>query len=237
VVKLFNVSRFVLMQVADPMPSLEKVTHPLDQAMVVHLAHVIRQATKSFEAFEYAHALHAIEEKFWHFCDNYVELVKGRSYSATDEKGRQSAHAGLYWCLKTFVRLFAPFLPFVTEEIWSWRFAGTGRDALVHLTAWPSMTEVEEIMGDPNAYEVAAEVLSVIRGAKTAAHKGQRWGVAALTVRGASKHLDVLRSVLDDVIRAASVADGATRLVPGGVEGDNHFAVEVVLAGGGTSEA
>lgn len=231
-VKLFNVSRFVLMQLEDPVPPLEKVTHPLDKAMIVHLAQVIRQSTKSFEAFEYAHALHAIEEKFWHFCDHYVELVKGRSYGTTDEKGRQSAHAALYWCLKTFVRLCAPFVPFVTEEIWSWRFAGTGRDALVHLTVWPSVSEVNKITGNPDAYEAAVEVLSFIRGAKTAAHKGQRWGVAGLTVRGASEHLEVLRSVIDDVIRAASVADGVTQLVPSVVKGGSRFEVEVVLAGG-----
>jgi valyl-tRNA synthetase len=232
VVKLFNVSRFVLMQLADPIPGLEKITHPLDRAMIVHMAEVIKHATKSFEAFEYAHALQGIEEKFWHFCDHYVELVKGRSYSDSDLKGRQSAHAALYWCLKTFVRLFAPYMPFITEEIWSWRFAGTGRNALVHLTAWPTIAEVERIVGDASAYEAAVEVLSIIRGVKTSAHKGQRWGVSDLTIRGDSAQLEILRSVVDDVSRAASVADGATKLVPSAVDSGRRFEVQVTLAEG-----
>ncbi|MFO0417756.1 MAG: valine--tRNA ligase, partial [Pseudomonadota bacterium] len=81
VVKLFNASRFVLMQLTDPVPGVDKIVHPLDRAMVSSLAEVVRGATSAFEQFEYAQALQLTEERFWHFCDHYVELVKGRSYS------------------------------------------------------------------------------------------------------------------------------------------------------------
>jgi valyl-tRNA synthetase len=158
--------------------------------------------------------------------------VKTRSYNEQDTIGRESAHASLFWCLKTFIRLFAPFMPYVTEEVWSWRFVGDGRDASVHTTPWPEVTEVTEIEGDPEALAAATEVVSAIRGAKTSAQKGQRWGVSALTIKAARRNLEVLNTVLDDVIRAGSVVEGGTNLVVQEGESFPRFAVDVVLAEG-----
>ena len=230
VVKLFNASRFVLMQLTDPVPGVAAITHPLDRAMVSTLARVVEEATKAFENFEYGLALQITEEQFWHFCDHYVELVKGRSYSETDTAGRESAHAALYWCLKTFLRLFAPFTPYITEEVWSWRFTGSGRDSFVHTTAWPKSAEVAGITGDPDSFQAAVEVVSAIRATKTMAQKGQRWGVSSLVVKGTEASLKALTPVLDDVVRAGSVADGGTKLVPVETIEGPRFGVEVVLA-------
>jgi valyl-tRNA synthetase len=230
VVKLFNASRFVLMQLNDPVPGIEAIKHPLDRAMISSLAQVVESATESFEKFDYAQALQTVEEKFWHFCDHYVELVKGRSYNESDPVNRASAQAALFWSLKTFIRLFAPFMPYVTEEVWSWRFAGEGRDALVHSTQWPSSDEVKGITGDPDAFEAATEVLSVIRGTKTSAQKGQRWGVTALKVSAKESDLAVLGTVLDDVIRAGGVIEGGTQLFTVAGEQDRKFVVDVTLA-------
>jgi valyl-tRNA synthetase len=230
VVKLFNASRFVLMQLTDPVPGVAAITHPLDRAMVSTLARVVEEATKAFENFEYGLALQITEEQFWHFCDHYVELVKGRSYSETDTAGRESAHAALYWCLKTFLRLFAPFTPYITEEVWSWRFTGSGRDSFVHTTAWPKSAEVAGITGDPDSFQAAVEVVSAIRATKTMAQKGQRWGVSSLVVKGTEASLKALTPVLDDVVRAGSVADGGTKLVPVETIEGPRFGVEVILA-------
>jgi valyl-tRNA synthetase len=230
IVKLFNASRFVLMQLTDPVPGVEKITHPLDKAMVSTLSGLVAAATKAFEEYDYALALQITEEQFWHFCDHYVELVKGRSYSETDTTGRESAHAALHWCLKTFVRLFAPFMPYITEEIWSWRFAGVGRDTFVHSTKWPEVSEVAGIEGDPASFAAAVEVVSAIRATKTMAQKGQRWGVSALRVQGSKENLEILTTVLDDVIRAGSVVEGGTKLVPVDSSEGPRFGVEVELA-------
>jgi valyl-tRNA synthetase len=232
VVKLFNASRFVLMQLTDPVPGIEAIKHPLDRAMVSTLAEVVKSATESFEKFDYAQALQTVEEKFWHFCDHYVELVKGRSYNEGDPASRASAQAALFWCLKTFIRLFAPFMPYVTEEVWSWRFAGAGRDALVHSTEWPSPSEVVGIKGDPAAFDAATEVLSVIRGMKTNAQKGQRWGVSSLKVSAKQSDLEMLSTVLDDVVRAGSVVEGGTKLISVDEPTQSKFMVDVVLAEG-----
>lgn len=232
VVKLFNASRFVLMQLSDPVPGVSAVSHPLDRAMVATLTGVVKAATDAFNKFDYALALQSVEESFWHFCDHYVELVKSRSYNEGDVSSRASAQAALFWCLKTYIRLLAPFMPYVTEEVWSWRFAGDGRDASVHTTTWPDVAEVSGISGDPEALKAATEVVSVIRGSKTSAQKGQRWGVDALTIRASGSDLELLNTVLDDVIRAGSVADSGTKLVV--VEGEQvpRFSVDVSLAQG-----
>lgn len=232
IVKLFNASRFVLMQLTDPVPGVEKITHPMDRAMVSNLSEVVKNATKAFDEYDYAQSLQITEELFWHFCDHYVELVKGRSYSETDTVGRESAQATLYWCLKTFVRLFAPFMPYITEEVWSWKFAGAGKDAFVHSTKWPEISEVAGVSGDPAAFQAAVEVVSVIRGTKTMAQKGQRTGVSSLVVKASEADLKLLTTVLDDVVRAGSVAENGTRLEPVRVTEGPRFTVEVVLAEG-----
>jgi valyl-tRNA synthetase len=123
-------------------------------------------------------------------------------------------------------------MPYVTEEVWSWRFAGDGRDSSVHTTRWPERSEVAGITGDTEALAAATEVVSVIRGAKTSAQKGQRWGVSALTIRAASKNLEVLNTVLDDVVRAGSVVEGGTTLVVEEGESFPRYAVDVVLSEG-----
>jgi valyl-tRNA synthetase len=198
--------------------------------MVSSLAEVVQNATRAFDSYDYAQALQITEEQFWHFCDHYVELVKGRSYSENDTAGRESAHAALYWCLKTFVKLLAPFVPFVTEEIWSWRFAGAGKEALVHTAPWPDAAQVAHIVGEPASFQAAVEVVSAIRGTKTAAQKGQRWGVASLTVKGTQTDLELLTKVLDDVIRAGSVVEGGTKLIASEPGEGPRFNVDVVLA-------
>jgi valyl-tRNA synthetase len=238
VVKLFNASRFVLMQLSQPSDlNVEAISHPLDRAMVARLVEVISSATAAFERFDYALALQGVEELFWNFCDHYLELVKGRAYNEGDRLARASAHATLFLCLRSFIRLLAPFMPYVTEEVWSWRFAGEGRDASVHTTPWPDVREFAGIQGNPQSLEAAIAVVSVIRGAKTSAQRGQRWGVSQLAVEGRTLDLELLSTVLDDVVRAGSVVDGGVKLIPvsdqveqqGAVE---RFKVSVVLAEG-----
>jgi len=229
-IKLFNASKFVLMQLADTSTDIKNITHPLDLAMVSVIKNTIVEATENFKKFDYAQALQISEECFWNFCDNYVELAKSRSYEGSDQAGKNSAQATLDWSLKTFLRLFAPFLPYITEEVWSWRYTGSDKNASVHTAKWPEIFEVENLSGNKDALSAAIEVLSVIRGKKTEAQKGQKWGVDALTIKGDEQNISLLKSVIDDVIRAGSVSESGLQLISSKPESAGRFDVQVNLA-------
>ncbi|MBA2416587.1 MAG: valine--tRNA ligase, partial [Geodermatophilaceae bacterium] len=136
-IKILNASRFALTQASGREPGAP-VTAPLDRALMARLAGLVDEATVAFEGYDYARALERTETFFWGFCDDYLELVKGRVYGGQGEEGAASASASLTSALSVLLRLFAPFLPFVTEEVWSWWQEGS-----VHRARWPVAAELE----------------------------------------------------------------------------------------------
>jgi len=234
--KIFNASRFVLMQVEravgdGELPGVEHICEPLDVAFVERMRTVIEQATKAFDGFDYAAALQVAEEAFWTFCDNYLELVKLRSYEDGDTAGRRSAVASLVWGLRSFLRLLAPFVPYVTEEVWSWRFAAdSGNERSVHTAAWPSVDEVTEVPrpAHHDTFEAAVEVVSAIRGFKTTAQKSLRWPVARLEISGSEAQRQALAPVLDDVVRTGNVVE--VEVTDGDPLEGQRFAISAELA-------
>ncbi|HTO53734.1 MAG TPA: valine--tRNA ligase [Myxococcota bacterium] len=228
--KLVNAGRFVVQQLERAGESLSEsmITHPLDTAFAKRLRDVVTRATESFDAFEYAAALQASEEAFWDFCDNYLEIVKVRAYADAPSAERRSALATLDLGLRTFLRLLAPAMPFVTEEIWSWRY-GTRS---IHASPWPVAAEFEAAARARSdaAYLAACEISTRIRGAKTSAKKSLRWPVARLEIRGAEPDLAALRAVLADVLAAGVVDTAVCRLSPGTPTEGALFATEVTLA-------
>ena len=234
--KLFNATKFVIMQLdrvsATGEPNVADITVTLDIALVGNLRNVIQAASEAFDEFEYAAALQVAEDSFWAFCDDYLELVKVRSYAEQDNAERRSAIATLGWAIRTYLRLFAPFLPYVTDECWSWRFATEGRGASVHTAPWPAISEVSVVPAtvDAAVFDAASEVLSKIRGAKTAAQKSLKTPVTGLIVVSSKERLDLLQQVLDDVLNGGNVDRAAVELTVGEPESKEHFGVDVQLA-------
>ena len=232
--KIFNASRFVLMQldrVGGAVPGPENIAEPLDLALIERLRIVTEQATTAFDAFDYAAVLQVVEESFWHFCDHYLELVKLRSYADEDTPGRRSALAALGLALNAYLRLLAPFMPYVTEEVWSWSFAGEGRTKSIHTSAWPTTADFEgvprpEVEG---TFDAAVEVMSKIRGAKTMAQKSLRWPVERLEIAGAESARDSLAPVIEDILRAGAVAPEGLVLKDGETPEGERFAITVTL--------
>jgi valyl-tRNA synthetase len=221
-VKLLNASKFAL---ADLPVAGEALTHPLDRAMIVRLAEVVGDATASFEDYDYARALERAESYFWWYCDFYLELVKGRRYDP-DAEVNGSVSRALRVSLSVFQRLFAPFLPFVCDEVWSWWQRGS-----VHRAPWPQDGELaEEGSRDPDqreteslALDVTADVLREVRKAKSEARQKMRAPVERVVVSDTAERLRALELGSDDLLLAGSIET----LEP--VVAD-EFAVEVELA-------
>ncbi len=238
VTKLFNASRFVIMQLDRGAVDLsrvavEQISQPLDIAFVDKLRRLVAKCGESFDDFDYATPLQATEELFWQFCDDYLELVKARSYGDEDNEERRSALATLHLGLSTFLRLFAPFLPHVTEEVWSWRFSrAPGGEGSVHRAAWPRVAESESVPVpvDETSFDLAVSVLAAVRGKKTQEKRGLRWPVARLEVHGPEGALDSLSAVIDDVLRAGAIDEGGFSSQPSGDTQDGEIEVNVVLA-------
>jgi valyl-tRNA synthetase len=167
---------------------------------------VVDEATAAFEAYEPANALEAGEGFFWTFCDHYLELVKGRAYGEAGPAGQASAVGALRLALDTLVRLFAPVLPFVTEEVWSW-----WHDGSVHASPWPEGGPLRAATGvegpTPLALEAATAVLTEVHRAKTTAKRSLRTPVARVEVADHPDRLAALSEVAGDLRRAGAITD------------------------------
>ncbi|MFF4990206.1 valine--tRNA ligase [Streptosporangium saharense] len=213
-IKILNASRFVLGLGEDGAETGE-ATEPIDLSMLARLAEVVEEATRAFEDYDYARALERTERFFWEFCDDYLELVKVRAYGEGPEAA--SAHAALRRALDVMLRLFAPFLPFVTEEVWSW-----WREGSVHRAPWPTPYGLAERAEKKDLLPTVAEVLGHVRKAKSDARLSMRAEVARLTVTGGPAAL--VRQAQDDLCAAGAVEEFVLR------ESEGDLLVEVALA-------
>jgi valyl-tRNA synthetase len=207
-IKVLNASKFVLGPEitggdADS-ARVSAVTHPLDRSMLATLSQVVTDATTAFEAFDYSRALEAAEKFFWTFCDDYLELVKERAYGNTAQQASStaatadataSARAALTLALNTMLRLFAPILPFVTEEAWSWWQTGS-----VHTASWPTVDELATVEpGDPALLVAMGDALVGVRGAKSQAKVSMRTELSRIELMGPAASLALVRLAADDL--------------------------------------
>ena len=205
--KLWNAAKFVLQQKAEAHP----ISCELDRAFVAKLAALVERVTALHDDFNYAQALAETETFFWtSFTDTYVELAKARAWggpsvSAADQG---SAVAALRLGLSVLLRLFAPVLPYVSEEIWSWVFAEETGAPSIHRAAWPSAADFAGVAAPagPRSFELAVTAQAAINRAKTEASASMGRHVTRLTVRARPETLAALQPVLADVLSAARCA-------------------------------
>jgi valyl-tRNA synthetase len=201
-IKVLNASKFVLGLGATEADVLTDgsdpvLVNPLDRALLAQLADVVGQAGAAFAAYDPAKALQLTESFFWQFTDDYVELIKDRAYGAQGEEQKASVLAALATTLDAVLRLFAPVLPFATDEVWSWWRAGS-----VHRAPWPAPVPVAD--GDRGMLPTVGLALSGIRKAKSEAKVKQRTEVLAAVVSAPAELLPQLEAGLGDLRAAAN---------------------------------
>jgi valyl-tRNA synthetase len=173
-IKILNAARFALMQ-AEPQGA---IVSPLDRGMLTSLAQLVTESTSHLEAYDYARVLEHVERFFWSFCDDYLELVKSRRYGDFTPEGAASANSAMLVALSAMLRLFAPYLPFVTEEVWSWWRPGS-----IHRAAWPTAEEVRDAIGGEDAaavevYRQAQLALAEVRRIKAVEKRAMKAVIA-----------------------------------------------------------
>ena len=210
-IKILNATRFALGLAGDPSDGAtavvvppSEITEPVDRAMLAKLAELVADATVAFDGYDYARALEHTETFFWEFCDHYLELVKGRAYGSQGEAPARSAMAALQLALSSLQRLLAPFLPFVTEEVWSWWQEGS-----IHRAVWPDADELRDVAagGDPLVLAVGSDVLGEVRKAKTEAKRNLKTDVTLVVVADTPERLAALGAALADVRDAGVIAE------------------------------
>nr|WP_243064762.1 valine--tRNA ligase [Humibacter sp. RRB41] len=212
-IKVLNAAKFIL---SFPTGAGD-VTEPLDRSMLSELSGVVAEATKALDGYDHARALELTESFFWTFCDDYLELVKERAYG--EGQGAASAAAALRLALSTLLRLFAPFIPFATEETWSWFQSGS-----VHRAEWPTVDTLSSAAGEATPLVLAATsvVLTGIRRAKTSAKVSQKAPIARAIVTAPEDELWAIELAAADIRAVGRIVD--LQFVPG-----DELSVEVDL--------
>jgi len=203
-IKFLNAAKFVL---ARPEP-IGRVSHLLDRGLLAALRRLVQDATRALDDYDYARALQSTETFFWSLCDNYLEMVKSRRYGDHGADAAGSANATLLCALSVLNRMFALYLPFAAEEVWSWWQPGS-----VHSAEWPAVAEIDRVAqpgaGEEEALSAlnkAVDVLGEIRRIKSLANKGHKARIAIARVEWDAASVALLEK-LDVDLRSASGAD------------------------------
>lgn len=194
-IKILNAARFAL-GFTDSDVDSSAITEHIDKSMLTGLSATVREATKAFEEYDYTRALETAESSFWAWTDDYVELVKARAYGEGTEAA--SAHAALQLALSVYLRLFAPFLPYTTEEVWSWWKEGS-----IHRMPWPDEAELGAHTGNAGVLTKTSEVLAAVRRTKSDASVSMRAEVERVSVTADASEIDLIRAAEPDLIAAS----------------------------------
>ncbi|MBT4165734.1 valine--tRNA ligase [archaeon] len=193
--KLSNASKFVFMNLEDYKNQKPKQLEKIDKLFLQKLDILVKSATYRFETYEYSKAKAETEKFFWNmFADNYMEIVKKRIYNQTGPK-KISAQYTLYKSLLTILKLIAPIMPFITEEIYQTYFKKTEKQDSIHISEWPESENLENEKYD-TTLDAFIDVLSKVRQAKTKKQKSMK---SEIILTMPEKQYEKIKDLLQDI--------------------------------------
>ncbi len=192
--KLWNAFRFSHTHLAGHPIAQPQELHTTDRWLLAKLTTLVKNATESFESYEYSKTKLETEQFFWGvFCDNYLELIKDRLYNPQnhDTHAVESARYTLYTGFLTILKLMAPITPYVTEEIYQAYFKEFETKKSIHLTPWPGFTYPDvraEALGD-----FVIQILTHVRKEKSTKN---------LSLKAPLKKIKILGKISSEEFRA-----------------------------------
>ena len=201
--KLWNAAKFSLTHLEDYAPG--EATEVFDRWLLSKLQKLIRLSTEAFEQYEFFKVKTETENFFWHtFCDYYLEIVKDRLYnpSIRGVDARKSAQQGVYEALITILKLMAPIMPHITEEIYQLYFSGKEKKKSIHLSSWPVMEEryideQAELIGD-----LGIDIISSVRKWKSEQQMSLKEEINSLVVVSSEKGFAEMVQHIEGDLRA-----------------------------------
>ena len=229
-IKILNASKFALSfsEGGDIVLDGSLVTEPIDRAMLAGLADVVDSATAGLDRYDHTRALEDAETFFWTFCDDYLELVKDRAYAdGAAEVGSEavSARVALALALDTLLRLFAPVLPFATEEVWSWWHKES-----IHTAPWPTSGELRAASAGATLAGLTnpGHALAVLRKLKSEAKASMKTPILAAELEVPAAAQTQIAEALTDIRAAGRVTGEIVLVSKDNVEVDTHGGISVL---------
>lgn len=206
ITKIINATNFVFLNLENYSPIKPKELKKFDNLFLKKLNQTIQNTTNYFELYEYSKAKYETEQFFFKdFCDNYLEIIKKRIYNGNDSE-KESAKYVLYKALLNILKMFAPIIPFITEELYQKYFILNEKIKSIHLTSWPSQIESDET--DLKIYDAFLDILKEVRQNKSDAQKSMKTEIKLYLP---SEKLELLNGMLDDfknVSNAREILEG-----------------------------
>jgi len=160
IIKLFNASKLILMNLNDYKNETPEKFELIDLWLLSKLNNIIKNCTEYLENYEYSKAKSEIENFFWNtFCDNYLEIIKDRLYNNRGENAKISAQYTLSYSLLNILKLFAPIMPHITEEIYHFYYSKKEDKKSIHISNWP---EYNKKLNNKKAEKIGDEIVNLI---------------------------------------------------------------------------
>ncbi len=210
--KLWNASKYVLMNLTDFDPKSAKeipVSERFieDRWVLAELNKAIEETRKNLDKYDNYNARASIDTFFWEiFCDQYLEFIKDRFWSPEkySPESKLSAQWTLYTVLRNIIGLYAPFIPFITEELWQKIYRDFESGETLHLTQYPEAKE--EYNTDVETMNIALEILKKVRGLRTERKIGNGAKLETLTI--SSDTPEILHGLIKSAARANEIVLG-----------------------------